>query len=105
MRTAITLGIVAGSDVTDLIAGVETGIVEHREAFKVMAAAPPPHKYAEIQIWESGAGIAKRFRFKAPPAAATAPAPAPAPKPAPTAPPLEAEDADFDLTPKGRKRR
>ena len=109
MRTALTLGLVAGSDVTDLIAGRETDIMVQRAAFKALQAEAAPHKYAEIQLWESGTGIVKYHRFKEPKVAAVAPAPAEAPAPAPATPEphedVEDVRGEFEMTHRGRKRR
>lgn len=63
MRTAFTVGLIKGADTWEFLAGPETAIGDQRAAFKALRAGPGGKKYAEIQLWESDAGITLRHKF------------------------------------------
>lgn len=104
MRTALTIGLIAGSEVWEFLHGPETDIPTQRSEFKCLRGQREHPKYAEVQLWESGAGIVVRHRFKRAALldqaiAVAAPGPEAPPNEAPEAVPpaaesVEAGDAD-----------
>lgn len=105
MRTALTIGQIAGSDVWEFIHGPDTDIPTQRAEIKRLRASREHPKYAEVQLWESGAGIIVRHRFRGHIQEAQEPA---APVDAPEPFPDEAAEAEFQIPPakgKAAKRR
>ena len=68
MRTDLTIGLIAGSEVWEFLHGPETDIPTHRAIFKGIRGHREHPRYAEVQLWESGAGMVVRHRFQRPPA-------------------------------------
>lgn len=68
MRTALTIGQIAGSEVWEFLHGPETDIPTQRGEFKLLRGEREHPKYAEVQLWESGAGMVVRHRFHLQPA-------------------------------------
>ena len=64
MRTALTIGLIAGSEVWEFLYGPETDIPTQRAEFKRLRGQHEHPKYAEVQLWESGAGIVGRHRYR-----------------------------------------
>lgn len=103
MRTAVTIGLVAGSEVWEFLSGPETPLPDQRAAFKALRSQRHHERYAEVQLWESSGGIVLRNRFlPASPVATPAPSPSTAlPPPEPEEPPVSSgppevePDADF----------
>lgn len=95
MRTALTIGLILGSDVWEFVHGPEADIPTQRADFKKLRASDAHPKYAEIQLWESGSGIVLRHRFHrlAPADAARV---TDVPTPASEAPAEDTKD-DFDV--------
>ncbi len=103
MRTALTLGLIAGSEVREFIAGPETDIQEQRIAFKDFKRLDRHAKYGEVQLWESGTGIVSRRRFKdaAPPPAKEAATPPPPAEPEPPEPSAQGEEPESEFAVSG----
>jgi len=79
MRTALTIGLILGTEVWEFLHGPETDLPTQRAEFKRLRGQREHPKYAEVQLWESGAGIVVRHRFNRaalldPPSAIAAPA-------------------------------
>ena len=104
MRTALTIGLILGTEVWEFLHGPETDLPTQRADFKRLRGQREHPKYAEVQLWESGAGIVVRHRFNRAalldqaPAVATPSAEAPPGETPEAAPPaaesVEAADAD-----------
>jgi len=63
MRTALTIGLILGTEVWEFLHGPETDLPTQRAEFKRLRGQREHPKYAEVQLWESGAGIVVRHRF------------------------------------------
>lgn len=83
MRTAITIGIHHGGEITELLEGVTTSIEEQRKRFKAARAAETHDRFERIELWESGTGCSVIHRFREPKPAESKPT-IPPPPPGPT---------------------
>lgn len=63
MRTALTIGLIDGSDVWEFLSGPETQIADQRAAFKELRGTRHHTRYSEVQLWESGSGLVLRHRY------------------------------------------
>ena len=89
MRTAITIGVHHGGEITELLEGVSTPIEEQRARFKLARASETHPQFERIELWESDRGRAVHHRFREP--KQTEPT---SPPPPPPPPPLPSEDGE-----------
>lgn len=66
MRTAITVGIHHGGEITELLFGVSTSLDEQRREVKKLRLAGSHERFESIELWESGSGRTIRHKFKPP---------------------------------------
>ena len=111
MRTTLLLGLIAGADTVEFIHGPETDVTTQRAEWKRLKGQREHEKYAEVQLWDSGAGRVGRHRFDRPAADPGEAGPQPeqeaASPPPPAEVPAEPEGdvaGEFEV-PKGPKRR
>lgn len=86
MRTAITIGIHHGGEITELLAGVETSYSAQRKEFKALRMAGTHERFASIELWDSSSGRVARHKFKPSPQTPIPPPPPPHPAPPEAAP-------------------
>ena len=86
MRTAITLA-TPHDGATVFLSGPSVPIQQQKDEIKKLKALREHAEYAEVQLWESGSGIAQKVKFQKPKAATPA---APATEEPPT-PPADAK--------------
>lgn len=78
MRTALTIAVHLGGEVTELLAGFETPIDQQRATFKQLRQIETHSVFERVEFWESGSGRVLKHGFKHVQATPEAPIPAPA---------------------------
>lgn len=121
MRTAITLAIHRGGELSEMVDGPQTPIDVQRANFKNARQSKTHPQFERIELWESGAGRVLHHNFREPEVEKVPQAEAPPPTPpqaevtsdpAPEPPPVEEVEesadesqGDFEVSRKPRKRK